>query len=119
MVVVGSVNMDLHFDVAALPGPGETVLASELHHRPGGKGGNQAVAAARAGADVTMVAAVGDDAGGRALLDHLSASGVDVGAGAPRGIRVTAAIPCATVTTARVRFRHQPVKPASDCCCGE
>lgn len=80
MVVVGSVNMDLHFDVAALPGPGETVLASQLHHRPGGKGGNQAVAAARAGADVTMVAAVGDDAGGRALLDHLSASGVDVGA---------------------------------------
>ena len=74
--VVGSVNSDLVFDVAALPGPGETVLASALRTLPGGKGGNQAVAAARAGAEVTLVAAVGDDAAGRTLLDHLSANGV-------------------------------------------
>ena len=74
--VVGSVNSDLVFDVAALPGPGETVLASAVRTLPGGKGGNQAVAAARAGADVTLVAAVGDDAAGRTLLDHLSANGV-------------------------------------------
>lgn len=80
MVVVGSVNMDLLFDVAALPGPGETVLADAVNRQPGGKGGNQAVAAARAGADVAVVAAVGDDAAGRALLDHLSGNGVDVGA---------------------------------------
>ncbi len=80
MVVVGSLNMDLLFDVAALPGPGATVLASALHHQPGGKGGNQAVAAARAGADVAVVAAVGDDAAGHALLDHLSGNDVDVGA---------------------------------------
>ncbi len=80
MVVVGSVNMDLSFDVAALPGPGETVLASAVHRQPGGKGGNQAVAAARAGADVALVAAVGDDPTGRALLDHLRDNGVDVGA---------------------------------------
>ena len=76
LCVVGSVNSDLVFDVAALPGPGETVLASAVRTLPGGKGGNQAVAAARAGADVTLVAAVGDDAAGRTLLDHLSANGV-------------------------------------------
>lgn len=80
MVVVGSVNMDLFFEVAALPGPGETVLAAAVHRQPGGKGGNQAVAAARAGADVALVAAVGDDPPGRALLDHLRDNGVDVGA---------------------------------------
>lgn len=78
MVVVGSVNMDLTFEVDALPRPGETVLASALHRRAGGKGGNQAVAAARAGADVALVAAVGDDAAGRALTDHLTGNGVDV-----------------------------------------
>ncbi len=80
MVVVGSVNMDLFFEVAALPEPGETVLAAAVHRQPGGKGGNQAVAAARAGADVALVAAVGDDPPGRALLDHLRDNGVDVGA---------------------------------------
>lgn len=64
--------MDLAFGVAALPGPGETVLASDLRHSPGGKGGNQAVAAARAGADVDLVAAVGGDAAGVALREHLS-----------------------------------------------
>jgi len=80
VVVVGSVNMDLFFEVAALPGPGETVLAAAVHRQPGGKGGNQAVAAARAGADVALVAAVGDDPPGRALLDHLRDNGVDVGA---------------------------------------
>ena len=78
MVVVGSVNMDLLFDVAALPGPGETVLADAVNRQPGGKGGNQAVAAARAGADVAIVAAVGDDLPGRALLDHLRGNDVDV-----------------------------------------
>ncbi|WP_415794275.1 PfkB family carbohydrate kinase, partial [Mycolicibacterium frederiksbergense] len=50
--VVGSVNMDLVFAVQALPAPGATVLASSMVRAPGGKGGNQAVAAARAGADV-------------------------------------------------------------------
>ncbi|MCV7254870.1 ribokinase [Mycobacterium hackensackense] len=76
--VVGSVNMDLVFAVDTLPVPGATVLASSVTQSPGGKGGNQAIAAARAGADVTLVAAVGDDAAGLALKTHLSDNGVDV-----------------------------------------
>lgn len=68
--------MDLVFGLAELPGPGQTVLASSSHSEPGGKGGNQAVAAARAGADVQLVAAVGDDATGGALRKHLQDNGV-------------------------------------------
>jgi ribokinase len=69
--VVGSVNMDLTFDVSTLPRPGETVLASSLTYAPGGKGGNQAVAAARAGAQVQFVGAVGDDPAADQLRAHL------------------------------------------------
>ncbi|CAM5711755.1 ribokinase [Mycolicibacterium aubagnense] len=68
--------MDFVFGLAELPGPGQTVLASSSHSEPGGKGGNQAVAAARAGADVQLVAAVGDDATGGALRKHLQDNGV-------------------------------------------
>jgi ribokinase len=74
--VVGSVNMDSTFDVAALPRPGETVLASSWASAPGGKGGNQAVAAARAGAQVQFVGAVGDDPAADQLRAHLRANGV-------------------------------------------
>lgn len=74
--VVGSVNLDLTLDVAALPRPGETVLASSLTYAPGGKGANQAVAAARAGAQVRFVGTVGDDAAADELLDHLRTNGV-------------------------------------------
>jgi ribokinase len=69
--VVGSVNMDLTFDVSTLPRPGETVLASSFTRAPGGKGGNQAVAAARAGAHVQFVGAVGDDEAAEQLRAHL------------------------------------------------
>ncbi|MCV7433280.1 ribokinase [Mycolicibacterium bacteremicum] len=75
--VVGSVNMDLVFTVEALPGPGATVLASTLLQSPGGKGGNQAIAAARAGAQVSFVGAVGSDAAAADLLAHLEDNGVD------------------------------------------
>ena len=68
--MVGSVNVDLTFDVQNLPRPGETVLASSLTSAPGGKGGNQAVAAARAGARVQFVGTVGEDAAER-LRAHL------------------------------------------------
>jgi ribokinase len=74
--VVGSVNTDLTFTVDALPRPGETVLASALASCPGGKGANQAVAAARAGARVQFVGAVGADPAADALLAHLHANAV-------------------------------------------
>lgn len=74
--VVGSVNTDLTFVVDALPLPGETVLSSALAASPGGKGANQAVAAARAGAQVQFVGAVGTDAAADALIAHLRGNGV-------------------------------------------
>ena len=74
--VVGSVNTDLTFTVDRLPQPGETVLASALASFPGGKGANQAVAAARAGAHVQFVGAVGTDQAADALLTQLHANGV-------------------------------------------
>jgi ribokinase len=74
--VVGSVNLDQSFSVHALPKAGETVLASSLSSSSGGKGGNQAVAAARAGASVELVAALGDDAAASQLRAHLRANGV-------------------------------------------
>jgi ribokinase len=74
--VVGSVNTDTVFDVEALPLPGETVLATSMTSTPGGKGGNQAVAAARAGARVQFVGAVGDDDAGARLGQHLNANNV-------------------------------------------
>lgn len=72
--VVGSVNADLTFNVDALPRPGQTVLASSMSTSPGGKGGNQAVAAARAGAVVQLVAALGSDSAAEQLRAHLRAN---------------------------------------------
>lgn len=74
--VVGSVNLDTVFNVATLPAPGETVLAAARGTHPGGKGANQAVAAARAGARVQFVGAVGDDDAGLRLRRHLQGNGV-------------------------------------------
>lgn len=76
--VVGSVNADLTFTVNALPRPGQTVLASSLSSSPGGKGGNQAVAAARAGASVQLVAALGTDSAAEQLRAHLRANEVEL-----------------------------------------
>ncbi|HZF89946.1 ribokinase [Streptomyces sp.] len=90
LLVVGSANADLVIGVDRRPGPGETVLGSDLAVHPGGKGGNQAVAAARLGARTALLARVGDDAHGRLLLDAQRAAGVDtVGVlvgGAPTGV---------------------------------
>ena len=68
--------MDISVTVPSLPGPGMTVLGSAARFSPGGKGGNQAVAAARLGAEVRMVGCVGDDAFGRQLLADLRAEDV-------------------------------------------
>jgi sugar/nucleoside kinase (ribokinase family) len=71
IVVVGSLNMDLVIRSPRIPRPGETVIGGEFHTVPGGKGANQAVAAARLGAKVSMVGRVGKDAFGDALLENL------------------------------------------------
>ncbi|MEU5179997.1 ribokinase [Streptomyces longwoodensis] len=90
LLVVGSANADLVIGVERRPGAGETVLGSDLAVHPGGKGANQAVAAARLGARTALLARVGDDAYGRLLLESQRAAGVDtVGVlvgGAPTGV---------------------------------
>lgn len=77
--VLGSLNLDIIARVAALPRPGETVAAREVLTLPGGKGLNQAIAAARMGAGVRMVGAVGVDAAGEQLVEALVEAGVDAG----------------------------------------
>ena len=78
IVVLGSINMDLVATTPALPQPGETVMGDGFATLPGGKGANQAVAAARLGADVRIIGRVGDDAFGPMLLASLEANGVGV-----------------------------------------
>ncbi|MFJ8549851.1 ribokinase [Streptomyces sp. NPDC093676] len=90
LLVVGSANADLVIRVERRPAAGETVLGSDLVVHPGGKGANQAVAAARLGARTALLARVGDDGHGRLLLQSQRAAGVDpagvlVG-GAPTGV---------------------------------
>lgn len=78
LVVVGSINMDLVTVASRFPAPGETLMGERFLSVHGGKGGNQAVAAARLGAEVHMVGAVGDDAFAPSLCDGLSMEGVSV-----------------------------------------
>jgi ribokinase len=79
VVVVGSVNMDVAVRTARLPKPGETLLAESVQRSGGGKGANQAVAAARAGGAATaMIGAVGTDGDGDTLLADLARDGIDV-----------------------------------------
>ncbi len=74
--VVGSINMDLVTTTKKIPTQGETVLGEKFETYPGGKGANQAIAAARLGADVTMIGAVGDDAFGADLLKHFESESI-------------------------------------------
>ncbi|GAA2598910.1 hypothetical protein GCM10009863_10350 [Streptomyces axinellae] len=90
LAVVSSANVDLVAQVAVAPRRGETVAGRGFRTVPGGKGANQAVAAARSGSAVTMIGAVGEDAFGSGLRAALTASGVDV-----TGLR-TAAAPTGT-----------------------
>ena len=76
ITVVGSVNMDLVLRTARLPAPGETIAGSAFRTIPGGKGANQAVAAARLGAEVHFIGAVGSDDFGRQLRSGLAADGI-------------------------------------------
>jgi ribokinase len=78
IAVLGSVNLDIVAKVARLPEAGETVTGAELSHFPGGKGGNQALAAKRLGADVSLVACVGNDGAADEALALLREGGVDL-----------------------------------------
>lgn len=97
VVVVGSINVDLVVSAERLPRPGETVLGGSFARHFGGKGANQAVAAARAGASVTMIGAVGRDADGDASLTALLAEGIDVSrvrrVDRPTGVAIIAVAP--------------------------
>jgi ribokinase len=96
VVVVGSLNLDLVGRAPRIPAPGETVLGDSLQRFHGGKGGNQAVAAARLGARVRFIGAVGEDAAGAELVAGLTAEGID-SAGVQR---VAGASGCALITVA-------------------
>ena len=78
IVVLGGLNMDLIGVAPRVPSPGETVVGDHFYTAPGGKGGNQSVAAARMGANVRMVGRVGGDVFGPTLLDDLKKDGIDV-----------------------------------------
>jgi ribokinase len=88
VTVLGSLNMDISVTVPRLPEPGATVLGSAARFTPGGKGANQAVAAARLGAGVRMAGCVGDDDFGRQLLAALREEGVDAS-----GVRTVTGVP--------------------------
>ncbi len=91
VVVVGSLNQDVIVETERRPAGGETVLGRSLSRAQGGKGANQAAAAARAGARVAMVGCLGDDAAGEALRAGLERAGVDTAA-----VRVVAGEPSGT-----------------------
>jgi ribokinase len=93
LVVFGSVNLDLIFPFAALPAAGETVLTPDIRIEPGGKGANQALAAARDGARVALVGAVGRDPLGQGALALLRAEGVDLS----RVVQADRATGCAAI----------------------
>ncbi|MEZ6041728.1 MAG: ribokinase [Planctomycetaceae bacterium] len=78
IVVVGSINLDLVVRSQTLPRPGETLMGRSFEEIPGGKGANQAVAASRLGAQVSMIGALGEDAFADRLRSGLKKSGVDV-----------------------------------------
>ncbi len=88
IAVVGSANLDLVVEVDTIPLVGETVLGGDLRRIPGGKGANQAVAAARLGREVAMIGRLGDDEGGAMLRSALEGDGVDT-----RHLLTTADVP--------------------------
>jgi ribokinase len=128
VVVVGSINVDLVVTLDALPAPGETVIGGRFARHGGGKGANQAVAAARAGAPVCFVGAVGDDEFGAGAVAELEAEGIDVSAVArltdePTGVALIAVdregrnqIAVASGANARVDATMAEAAGAADVC---
>ena len=93
VTVVGSINMDLVVTTERLPSPGETILGTDFQRFGGGKGANQALAAARMGASVRLIGKVGTDEAGRALVGDLLRAGVEIsGIGRADGPTGTAVI---------------------------
>ncbi len=80
IVVVGSSNTDMVVKTERFPAPGETIIGGDFYMFPGGKGANQAVAAARAGGEITFICAVGDDLFGQNALKGYQREGIDTGA---------------------------------------
>jgi ribokinase len=115
LTVLGSLNMDISVTVPELPGPGATVLGGAAAFAPGGKGANQAVAAARLARDaavpVAMIGCTGDDEFGRTLRDALRAEGVDDG-----GVRTVAGVPTgiAMITVDRAGENMITVSPGAN-----
>lgn len=97
IVVVGSANLDLVVEVDHRPGPGETLLGSDVVRLPGGKGANQAVAAGRLGGDVAFLGCLGDDDAAPVLRRSLAEAGVDLGMArtvpAPTGVALILVTP--------------------------
>ena len=79
IAVIGSCSIDLTVEAGKRPAAGETIIGSRLIVSPGGKGANQAVAAARLGAQVHMIGCVGDDAYGTMIINNLKTNNVDTG----------------------------------------
>src|SRR5579862_2233082 len=100
--VVGSINLDLVARTARLPAPGETVLGDDYSEHAGGKGLNQAVAAARAGAVTALCACVGEDDAGRRLREVARAAGVrDERVSVARGLASGRALICVSTAQAQ------------------
>ncbi|MFQ6043417.1 MAG: PfkB family carbohydrate kinase, partial [Candidatus Poribacteria bacterium] len=76
ITVIGSANTDLVAKVSRIPMPGETILGAEFIAAPGGKGANQAVAAARLGGEVTLIAKLGGDAFGEQAIENFKRDGI-------------------------------------------
>ena len=110
ILVFGSINLDLIFQLPALPAPGQTLLAADARLEPGGKGANQAVAAARDGAAVLMAGAVGRGGLAEAALAGLTRAGVDLLLGA----RLTASTGCASVATDALARNQIIVAPGAN-----
>lgn len=106
--VLGSINLDHFMLVDTLPRGGETLAATRTFQAPGGKGANQAIAAARTGIPTRMIGAVGDDAAGRVLRDYLGSNGVDVSDVAILESQLTGA---AYVTLSKAGENHIIVAP--------
>ena len=91
ILVIGSSNTDMVLRVAEIPRPGQTISGGEFQTFGGGKGANQAIAARRAGGNVSFIAAIGDDDLGRSAIESFAAEGIDTSgievlSGTPSGV---------------------------------